>query len=251
MVALHRAFTFWNILTELQQAQLLDYTIVRQYNAGEYLAMRPGLYVIGDGAIVAYSSHESGRRRVAFSANWMEAMLLTPQFLNDAHTFSLELFAREVSEIWYIPYDDWHGVEEWHLEIRDYSRALLSGQMGRLTFGLYAQMEKNISRRIALYLNHFYEKEKGSNGEVVHISHEELAEQTGTTREAVTRNLNILKDAGLIQTGRSKIKVLDPQALKAYANLQAKKPAEGQDEKICQFYPSDVYGARDSAHGGG
>lgn len=251
MIALHRAFSFWNSLTELQQAGLLDHTIIRHCAAGAYLEMRAGLYVVGDGAIVAYSSHESGRRRVAFSAQWMESVLLTPRFLADVTTFSLELFSKEIGEIWFIPYDEWHIIEEWRPEIKDFSISLLSAQMSHLTFGLYAQMEKNISKRLALYLNRFYEKDKAANGDVVYLSHEELAEQTGTTREAVTRNLNILKDAGLIQTGRSKIRILDPQALKTYANLQSNKKAEGQDEKIFQFYPSDVYGARDTAHGGG
>ena len=226
MVSLSQAFPFWNALSELQQEEILNYTIVRQYEAGEFLEMRAGLYVIGDGGAVAYSSHESGRRRVAFVAQWMESMLLTPQFLRESSRFSLELYAREASEIWFIPYDDWHHVEEWHQEIREFSTALLSGQMSSLTFGLYAQMEKDISKRLALFLLRFYEKDRQHTGTTVRISHEELAEQIGTTREAVTRNVNVLKNAGFVQTGRGKIRILDPEGLQTYANMQSKDEAE-------------------------
>ncbi|MBR0165194.1 MAG: Crp/Fnr family transcriptional regulator [Lachnospiraceae bacterium] len=222
MAAIHQAFPFWNALTELQQAAMLDYTIIRHCAPGESLKKRAGLYIVGDGSIALYSSHESGRRRVVFSAHWMECLLLTPAFLADSSTLSLELFAREVSEIWFIPYEEWQEAEEWLPEIRDYTVELMSSQMSSLIFGVSARMEKNISKRLALFLHRFYERSRAHNGDTLHISHEELAEQVGTTREAVTRNVNILKDAGLVQTGRGKIRIIDPDALQAYANTESK-----------------------------
>ncbi|MBR0173185.1 MAG: Crp/Fnr family transcriptional regulator [Lachnospiraceae bacterium] len=213
-------------MSDLQQEAFLDYTIVRPYEAGMPLEIRPGMYVIGDGGAIAYASHESGRRRVAFYVRWMEAVILTPSFLAGSTAGYLELYAKEASEIWFIPYDDWRNLEQMHQDIRNYTSDLMSSQMSSLLFGIYAQTEKNISKRAALILYRIYEKSRQSTGDTVMISHEELAELTGTTREAVTRNVNVLKDAGLVQTGRGKIRILDAQGLQEYANTRSGNGAE-------------------------
>ena len=217
MISLFQTFPFWNTLTKLQQEELLDCTVIRQYEAGEYLENNPGLYMVNDGGLVAFTHHESGRRRVVFSANWTECILLTPTFLNDTGTKFLELRARENSEICYIPYVAWRRIQEQFPDVWKFSGELLSRQMGALMFGVYARMEKNISKRLALFLLQFYERGRERNGTTIHISHEELTEQTGVSREAVTRNLGILKENGLIETGRGKIRIIDTEKLAQFA----------------------------------
>ena len=219
MISLSQAFPFWNSLSDLEQEEVLNCMIIRQYDAGEHLVKRPGLYLVNDGSIVLYSDHESGRRRVSFSAHWMECMLLTPEFLRHCETISVALYAREASEICFIRYEDWYRLSVNHPGISKFSEELLSEQMGRMAFVIYAYMEKDLSRRLAMFLLRYYERNKSSTGNTVFVSHEELAEQIGTGREAVSRNINILKNEGIVQTGRGKIFILDPEALRTYSKL--------------------------------
>lgn len=53
--------------------------------------------------------------------------------------------------------------------------------------------------------------------EVVGYTHQELAETVGTYRETATQVLNELKHKGLIDIGRKRIKILDPEGLRAVA----------------------------------
>ena len=226
MISLNQAFPFWDNLNELLQAEVLDNTVIREYAAGSVIKNRAGLYMVNDGSIVAYINHENGRRREAFAAHWMECMLLTPKFLADKNTDYLEIVSRENSEICFIPYDAWYRMESICPPVREFSVDLLSNQMSSMAFVFYARMEQNISKRIALFLLRTFDHGKDKTGNTIRISHEVLAEQIGTTREVVTRNVSILKDEGLVETGREKIRILDPERLREYVNQEMKESQE-------------------------
>ena len=51
------------------------------------------------------------------------------------------------------------------------------------------------------------------------ITHEEISHHLGTTREVISRELEGMRQMGLLQTGRGKIYVLDRAALESMANL--------------------------------
>ena len=53
------------------------------------------------------------------------------------------------------------------------------------------------------------------------VSQQDLAEWAGLSREAVVRALRVLRDEGIIETGRLKVVVLDPVALAARGHLEA------------------------------
>ncbi|MBR7081149.1 MAG: Crp/Fnr family transcriptional regulator [Oscillospiraceae bacterium] len=215
MILYDRGFPFWEALTVLQQAEILDYTIIRQYDAGERLGYNPGVYLVNDGRIAAYSIHENGKRRMVLSAGTLETMLLTPSFLSNCRDISIELIVKENSEIYFIPYEHWRKIQEMHPSIREFSMDALSLQMSSLAFTLYARMEKDISKRLSMFLLRSCER---FGDDMIYTSHEELAEQLCTTREAITRNISVLKDCGLVETGRNKIRVVNPEALKQYIN---------------------------------
>jgi CRP/FNR family cyclic AMP-dependent transcriptional regulator len=57
----------------------------------------------------------------------------------------------------------------------------------------------------------------GGSGELVGVSHQDLADMVGTYRETVTRVLNDFQAQGLIELGRKRIRVLQPDRVAALA----------------------------------
>jgi CRP-like cAMP-binding protein len=58
----------------------------------------------------------------------------------------------------------------------------------------------------------------GADGGVdVDVTHEELAAWTGASREAVSRALQLLRSLKILETGRRRIVILDPEALRRRA----------------------------------
>jgi CRP-like cAMP-binding protein len=51
----------------------------------------------------------------------------------------------------------------------------------------------------------------------VRISQEQLAEMAGATREAVNRQLARLRELGVIETGRGRVRILRPATLRKIA----------------------------------
>ena len=56
--------------------------------------------------------------------------------------------------------------------------------------------------------------------DVIKTTHERIASDLGTAREVVSRSLKALEKKGLIETGRSKIKVVDATRLEALGDIQ-------------------------------
>ena len=74
---------------------------------------------------------------------------------------------------------------------------------------------KGIPARLASLLLMLAEDNDGM--EVVGLTHQDLAETVGTYRETATQVLNDLKAQGLIDIGRKRIRILDPEGLLAVA----------------------------------
>lgn len=69
---------------------------------------------------------------------------------------------------------------------------------------------------------HLLEWTEAADGRAVaHVSHQQLAEATGTAREVVTRALASLRDAGVVKTRRGLVVVVDTRALERVASGDA------------------------------
>ena len=105
MILWNQALPFWDRLTELQQMELLDMTVVREYASGEAIRLAPGLFMVNDGQIAEKAAAAKGAD--AFVASFLSTFLLTPDQFLDPGTAPMKLFAQEESEICYVNYADW------------------------------------------------------------------------------------------------------------------------------------------------
>lgn len=217
MTTWEAVFPFWDSLTELQQTEILDSAVIRQYSEGERIKKRQGLYVVKEGEILVYVTHDSGRKRVLLTGNDLEVVILTNEFLNASDGIFLEVRANKDSEIYYIPEETWDRFQETNKGIRKYTIDILSKHLTALTTNLYEGLE-NISKQLAMFL--LRRNSRLGNRNVIEISHEEIAEQLGSTREVITRNIKILKQLELVDTGRNKIYIKDIEGINEYIKQQ-------------------------------
>lgn len=54
-------------------------------------------------------------------------------------------------------------------------------------------------------------------GRVVHLTHQQLADELGSVREMVSRLLKNFADQGLVRLGREQVEILDPAGLRKFA----------------------------------
>ena len=94
-------------------------------------------------------------------------------------------------------------------------------QARMLAYQIYDLAKRNILQSMAriLYSIFCYEKTKGSQ-EIplsINITHEVLANMLGAHRVTVTKNINYVKELGIIDYKYEKIMILDPERLKKMA----------------------------------
>lgn len=89
-------------------------------------------------------------------------------------------------------------------------RLLLLGQMAARMAELMALVEavafQRLDRRLARALL--------GRGQMVHATHQQLADELGTAREMVSRLLRRFEDQGLVRLGREQIELLEENALR-------------------------------------
>jgi CRP/FNR family transcriptional regulator, cyclic AMP receptor protein len=77
---------------------------------------------------------------------------------------------------------------------------------------------KNAKEKVASLLNYLaerYGEKKGNKIKIdIKITQEEIADMTGTTRETISRTINLFKKEGYIETSKKNIYILDIQKLK-------------------------------------
>ena len=80
----------------------------------------------------------------------------------------------------------------------------------------------NLAERLAhllLELSHKFRRHGGASAQIeLPVNQDELAAWVGCTREAVARSMGVLRTAGVIETGRNKVIIRQPDALFRFVN---------------------------------
>lgn len=88
----------------------------------------------------------------------------------------------------------------------------LNARVGYLQDQLSRFAQKDIAERVAAML---LERGRSLNTSKIRITHQELADMTGSSRETVTRSLAIFKAMGILKTGRGVLTIINFDALRA------------------------------------
>lgn len=80
-----------------------------------------------------------------------------------------------------------------------------------------ANIERAFFTPLRCSIAHLVLERYSDGGQTAGITHEEIANSFGTTREVVSRELESLRDRGIISTGRGRITVTDRAALESLA----------------------------------
>jgi CRP/FNR family cyclic AMP-dependent transcriptional regulator len=92
--------------------------------------------------------------------------------------------------------------------LRSVTRRLRAADRRRAEFG-----SLSVVSRLARLLLELRDRYDGGSTIGLALTQEELAGWTGASREAVVKALRVLRERGLIETGRRQIRILDPDGL--------------------------------------
>lgn len=204
------------------ELQLLAARTVRKlFSTGELLFSEGepcnGLHIIAKGKVRIFKTSVGGREQVLAVNNPGESIAELPVF--DAGPYPASAVAVEETEIAFISRQDFHAHCLEHPEVSLKLLAVAGGRLRRLV-GIIEELSfTTIRQRLVSVLIQLAQSEgkTTAQGIEVHLpaSHQELANQLGTVRELISRNLMRLQAEGLLEVDARQIVVKDMKGLTA------------------------------------
>lgn len=208
-------------LSEPQLKLLVARTVRKRYAAGELLFSEgeacSGLHIVAQGRVRIFKTSASGREQVLSIEGQGATVAELPVF--DGGAYPASVVAVEETEIAFISRRDLHAYCMEHPEVALKMLAVVGARLRRLV-GIIEELSfTTIRQRLASMLVKLAQTQGAKTERGIEFrlpnSHQEIANQLGTVRELVSRNLTRLQAEGLIDVDAREVVVKDLRGLTA------------------------------------
>lgn len=224
---------FWDALSEEQRNMLRRNTIVRSYRAGDDIVFsmpeKNGLLMVLEGVLRVYIAVASGREITLMTQHpGACCYLLTLDSAAAGDTVPI-LQASCESVFAYINTTCLKPLSQAAPEVMPFlvhtAAANMQTVLNNIEFYFFNPLRSGIARVLL-------EKVEAHPEEgFARITHEEISHHLGTTREVISREIESLRQLGLLSTSRGKIRIEDRPGLERLAQIRKSVSGEGPRKK--------------------
>lgn len=191
------------------RAKLLEYGTVKHFAPGETI-LRENSYIksipiVISGSVGVIRTEEDGREIMLYYIKAGESCIMS--FLGGMHDeiSKVKAVAEDNASILFIPVDKINSLIREFPEWLDYIFRLYHKRFEELLQVVNAVAFKKMDERI---LDSIKKKSQVQQSNIITITHEQLANELGTSRVVVSRLLKQLEEMNMIELGRNKITLL-------------------------------------------
>jgi CRP/FNR family transcriptional regulator len=175
-------------------------------------------YIVRSGSCRVTREHPDGRAITL--ANLGPGAIFGELAMIDGQTRSASVEATEETELLALPARDVRALIRSHAEMGEKLVVALTRRLRAANERLTRQSFQTVPSRVAGVLNQLLAEEALTpqirDGVTIRLRQSDLAQLAGTSRESVSRFLATLERAGVVQVGRARVTVLEPERLSAY-----------------------------------
>ena len=189
--------------------KLYEYSIRKEYEAGSVIldenASIRSIPIVTKGTLKVIRTEEDGREILLYYIKAGESCIMS--FLGGMHneTSKVKAEVEEDAEILFLPMDKVSLFIKEYPQWLDYIFRLYHKRFEELLEIVNAITFKKIDERL---LNLLIKKRELTENNILHITHEQLANELGTARLVVSRLLKQLEEIGKVRLGRNKITLM-------------------------------------------
>lgn len=201
--------------------------VIRNFKENAYYAKIPSgreIFVEGDevdgialmmsGVVRVYKLGETGREITLYRFGEGESCVITANAILHQQDFPAIAIVEQDAEAVMIPakvFGDWvRHYEPW----RDFVFNLVSERLASVMEIVDEVAFHRMDRRVATFL-----LERSQYQNPIHITHQEIANEIGSSREVISRLLEDFAVRGIVKLSRGIIEILDIEGLKTYLSL--------------------------------
>ena len=168
--------------------------------------------LIISGVVRVFKIGETGREITLYRFGRGESCILTANAILSRQSFPAIAIVEKEAEALLIPADtfrDWvRRYDLWRSFVFDLLSQRLSSLMETVEEVAFRRMDARVASLLL---------ERSQFENPIHITHQEIASELGSSREVISRLLEDLSDQGVIALGRGRIEILDDKALEMQA----------------------------------
>jgi CRP/FNR family transcriptional regulator len=213
------------IARALPLLQRAEPELVREFRQAVFFARIPAgrdVFIEGDrvdaiallisGVVRVYKMGETGREITLYRFGNGESCILTANAILSRKTFPAIATVEQEAEAVMVPaeaFRTWiHRYDLWREFVFDLLSQRLSTVMAIVDEVAFHRMDARVASLLL---------QRGGSSGLIHITHQEIAAELGSSREVISRILEDFAGRSLIRTERRTLKILDLAALRARA----------------------------------
>ena len=197
--------------------------LVREFQQAAFYARIPtgkDVFVEGDranaiallisGVVRVYKIGETGREITLYRFGVGESCILTANAILSRQTFPAIATVEQDAEAVMVPADAFRDWVRRHDPWRDFVFDLFSERLSSVMALVDEVAFRRVDKRVAALLS-----ARGRIRNPVHITHQEIAAELGSSREVISRILEGFASEGMIRSARGTVEILDFDAVQA------------------------------------
>ncbi len=207
---------FWKLLTDSEKEFVRQNAVIRLYKKGTrvYSSEREclGMLFVMQGEMRTYLLSEEGREVTLFRIYPNDLCVLSASCVISQISFDTQMSAQKDTEALMIPPNIVLLLKEKNLSVRCFLYELATKRFSDVMWAMQQILFKRLDQRLALFL---MQESQRLGTDTIHMTHEQIAQQISSAREAVARMLKQFSEDGLVELKRGAIRLLDQKGLKA------------------------------------
>ena len=207
---------FWKLLTDSEKELVQQNAVIRLYKKGTrvYSSEREcqGMLFVMQGEMRTYLLSEEGREVTLFRIYPNDLCVLSASCVISQISFDTQMSAQKDTEALMIPPNIVLLLKEKNLSVRCFLYELATKRFSDVMWAMQQILFKRLDQRLALFL---MQESQRLGTDIIHMTHEQIAQQISSAREAVARMLKQFSEDGLVELKRGAIRLLDQKGLKA------------------------------------
>jgi CRP/FNR family transcriptional regulator len=169
---------------------------------GEFIKSTP---LISKGLLKIVRQDDDGNEILLYYLDGGNTCVMTVTCCMKQEKSKIKAIAEIDTHLLLVPF---HYMDEWMRNFRSWRNFILqtySARFEEMLSALDSVAFESLDNRLIKYLS---DREHALNSQVFHITHQQIAQELNSSREAVSRLLKKLETNGHIQLGRNRIKII-------------------------------------------
>ena len=206
---------FWTSLTEQEKEILRKSAVIQRYEKGSFIHSSDrdclGMLFILSGEIRTYILSDEGREITLFRLYPNDLCVLSASCVISQISFDTQMTARQDTEVLIIPPNITALLKEQNISVRCFLYEQATERFSEVMWAMQQILFKGLDQRLAAFL---VEECERTNSNTVRMTHEQIARNISSAREAVARMLKQFTQDGLVELKRGEIIIKDTDGLK-------------------------------------